>query len=105
MSAPGLRYNVRIAVPAPTRENSWALQGVSSKESTPPELACDFFLDDKDRAEVAGHRGSHNRLGYATQLCTVRFLSTFLPNPTDVHRIVVKHLAAQLVLGWRCWSC
>ena len=72
-------------------------------DPAPTQLAKYFFLDDKDRAEIACHRGSHNRLGYATQLCTVRFLGTFLPDPTDVPRVVVKHLAAQL--GMRGPDC
>ena len=65
-------------------------------DPAPAQLANYFFLDDNDRAEVASHRGTHNRLGYAIQLCTVRFLGTFLPEPTDVPWIVVKHLAEQL---------
>jgi hypothetical protein len=70
--------------------------GRYSGDPAPPQLAKHFVLDDKDRAEIASHRGAHNRLGYAVQLCTVRFLGTFLPNPTEVPRIVVKHLADQL---------
>lgn len=65
-------------------------------DPAPAQLAKYFFLDDNDRAEIASHRGTHNRLGYAIQLCTVRFLGTFLPEPTDIPSIVVKHLAEQL---------
>ena len=65
-------------------------------DPAPAQLAKYFFLDDNDRAEISSHRGAHNRLGYAIQLCTVRFLGTFLPEPTDIPWIVVKHLAEQL---------
>jgi TnpA family transposase len=68
-------------------------------DPVPAQLAKYFFLDDKDRAEIGAHRGAHNKLGYAVQLCTVRFLGAFLPDPTVVPRIVVKHLAEQLEIA------
>ena len=60
------------------------------------ELARYFHLDDDDREWIATKRRDSHRLGYALQLTTVRFLGTFLENPTAVPGVVLQTLASQL---------
>ena len=58
-----------------------------------------FHLDDKDRELINICRRDYNKLGYALQLATVRFLGTFLANPVEVPTEVKKYLAQQLDLS------
>nr|WP_282204920.1 DUF4158 domain-containing protein [Kitasatospora fiedleri] len=69
-----------------------AFRGASARA----ELERFFFLDDANRELVESKRRSHNRLGFAAQLTTVRYLGAFLDDPTDVPVEVADYLAEQL---------
>jgi TnpA family transposase len=66
---------------------------------TSDELTRFFHLTDDDRAQIMACRGAHNRMGFALQLTTVRYLGTFLDNPLAVPPSVMQTLARQLSIA------
>jgi hypothetical protein len=68
-------------------------------EPSTDQLARYFHLDDADRELVMAKRWDHMRLGFAVQLGTVRFLSTFLDDVVGAPAGVIADLARQLGIG------
>jgi hypothetical protein len=73
-----------------------AVYGVFSGPPSAAELDKFFLLDDVDRELVRRRRGGANRLGFAVQLGTVRFLGTFLADPLAVPSSVPEYVARRL---------
>lgn len=74
------------------------------EEPTRPELERFFFLDDVDRDLIVLRRTVHHQLGFAVQMCTVRYVGRFLvDDPLDVPWSVIEHLAAQLGIEDARW--
>lgn len=72
--------------------------GVYPPDLTEAELNKYFHLDDKDRGLIAACRRDYNKLGYALQLVTVRFLGMFLANPLNVPEKAKRYLVKVKIL-------
>jgi TnpA family transposase len=73
-----------------------ARYGCYAGDPNEEQLARYFHLDTADRELVGGMRGAHNRLGFAVQLGTARFLGAFLDDPTQAPPAVITAMVRQL---------
>jgi hypothetical protein len=73
-------------------------------EIPPEDLIGYFMLSERDRLLVRGQRRAHNRLGFALQVCALRYLGFV---PVKLHSAppaAVGHLADQLGVAPRCFA-
>ena len=76
-----------------------AKYGKFPHEPSEVQLACFFHLDQADLDFILNRRGDQNRLGFALQLTSVRFLGTFLSNLSLVPLNVQIYVASQLAIN------
>lgn len=63
----------------------------------PPEILYKYFhLSDHDKVLINECRRSYNKVGYALQLTTVRFMGAFIANPLNVPEIIKSYIIKQL---------
>ena len=70
--------------------------GQFSRELSADELAGCFCFSDDDQRQIARRRRDVNRLGFAVQLGTVRYLGRFLENPAGAPEQVVVWTAREI---------
>ncbi len=73
-----------------------AQYGKFSGEPNDIQLARYFHLDEADLEFIANRRGNHNRLGFALQLTSVRFLGGLISDVKKIPLNVQRFVAAQL---------
>ena len=73
-------------------------------EVPPEDLVAYFTLSDRDQDQVRRQRGGANRLGFALQLCTLRYLGFVPERVRSVPPPVIAHLEWQLATLQRSFT-
>jgi TnpA family transposase len=68
-------------------------------EPSHEDLGRYFHLSDNDLGVIRSLRGKHNRLGYAVQLTTLRYLGTFPDDFSVIPDVVLQTLSRQLEIA------
>ncbi len=84
--------------PNQANDTDFSTYGQYQADPSPEQLADYFTLQPEDFEVIQTCRYDHTRLGMAVQLCTLKFLGTFLGNPINVPAVIVQTLEVQLGL-------
>ena len=71
--------------------------------STEDELIRLYSLSEVDLAVIRQRRGDHNRLGFAVQLCYLRYPGAALPPDAEPPPALLKFIGRQLKIGVEVW--
>ena len=80
------------------------LAGLLALPDTEAEAIRRYTFSDADLAIIAQHRGPANRLGFAVQLCYMRYPGVVLSVGDAPPRMLLQLVAAQLKLSPEHWS-
>ncbi len=70
--------------------------GAFELPATPTAVVRHCTLDEKDRALIFRHRGAHNRLGFAAQMCAMRYPGRLLEDQEAPPDEMLRFLAEQV---------
>ncbi len=88
----------QLVLSATERQNLLALP------DTTDELIRRYTLSETDQAVVRKHRGAANRLGFAVQLCYLRYPGIVLGVDEPPHTQLLQLVGEQLNVSSSCWS-
>ena len=66
------------------------------KEISPEDITAFFTLSPTDLAIIRKQHGDYNRLGFALQLCLLRYLGFFPSNIIDLPKEIISYVATQV---------
>ncbi|NRO98794.1 Tn3 family transposase [Paraburkholderia sp. NMBU_R16] len=90
----------------PRRESLSAVQreALVALATGPEEIALHYRLDESDLALIRQRRGAHNRLGFAIQLCYLRYPGIQLTPDAEPPTVLLEYIGQQLRVKPSVWS-
>jgi len=71
---------------------------------TDADIACQYTFDERDLAIIRHRRGAHNRLGFAVQLCYLRYPGQTMASDVVPPAALLAYVAEQLHLDPAIWT-
>jgi Domain of unknown function (DUF4158) len=80
------------------------LEALFAFPSSDIEIARQYTFDERDLSIIRQRRGEHNRLGFAIQLCYLRYPGYAMPPDTSPPEVLLSHISRQLRVKPAVWA-